>query len=160
MSTSRSYASGLLYSLVLHAIVLSLFVMSFDDDEAEPLSDQPVTEVVQASVLDASDIDAEVKKLKQREETKRLQEQERQQRLHEAIEQTFHHRGTTFELIDFSEENLKPLDKLWGAHLKNLGNVAEALKLPENIKDAIIEIHEILTKPTLEYSVTSQRDFQ
>ncbi|MGE0198535.1 MAG: nucleotidyl transferase AbiEii/AbiGii toxin family protein [Simkaniaceae bacterium] len=75
-------------------------------------------------------------------------------KLHEAIKQTFYHRGTPFELIDFSKQGLKPLDKLWQAHLKNLGNVAEGLNLPRNIQDAIIEINQALSKLTLEYSLS------
>jgi predicted nucleotidyltransferase component of viral defense system len=77
-------------------------------------------------------------------------------KLHEAIKQTFHHRGTAFELIDFSEQDLKPLNKLWAAHLKNLGNMAEVMNLPENIQVVISEINGILTKLPLEYSLTEQ----
>jgi hypothetical protein len=74
-------------------------------------------------------------------------------KLREAIKQTFHHRNAAFALIDFSEQNLKPLDKLWTAHLKNLGSMAETLHLPINIQDVIKEINEVLTKLSLEYSV-------
>ena len=66
-------------------------------------------------------------------------------KLHEAIKQTIHHRGTAFELIDFSEQDLKSLNKLWAAHLKNLGNMADVMNLPENIQVAINEINEVLT---------------
>lgn len=71
-------------------------------------------------------------------------------KLHEAIKQTFHHRDTLFELIDFSEQDLKSLNKLWTAHLKNLGNMSKVMNLPVNIHDVIKEIKEILTKLTLE----------
>lgn len=77
-------------------------------------------------------------------------------KLHEAIKQTFHHRGTAFELIDFSEQDLRPLNKLWTAHLKNLGNIAEAMHLPESIQVAISEINGILTKLPLERSLREQ----
>lgn len=70
-------------------------------------------------------------------------------KLLEVIKQTFYHRGTAFELIDFSEHDLKPLDKLWGAHLKNLGNIAKAMHLPLNIQDVIKEINNTLTKYSL-----------
>lgn len=74
-------------------------------------------------------------------------------KLRETIKQTFDHRDTPFELIDFNEQDLKPLDKLWSAHLKNLGNMAEEMNLPEHIQGAIKEINETLTKLTLEYSL-------
>lgn len=74
-------------------------------------------------------------------------------RLGIAIKQTFHHRGTDFEIISFNEQDLKPLDRLWVAHLKNLGNTAITLNLPRNILDVITEINKILTKLTSEYSL-------
>lgn len=67
-------------------------------------------------------------------------------RLQVAIMSTFHHRGTTFELIEFDESELKPLDRLWVAHLKNLGDTAQALKLPSKIQDVILEINKFLKK--------------
>lgn len=62
-----------------------------------------------------------------------------------AIKKTFLHRGTSFEFIDFSEQDLKQLNRLWGAHRKNLGDVAETLNLPGNISDVIMEINEVLS---------------
>ncbi|MBM3192546.1 MAG: hypothetical protein FJZ63_07875 [Chlamydiae bacterium] len=53
---------------------------------------------------------------------------------------------TIFELIDFNESSLKPLDRLWVAHLRNLGDMALALNLPGNIQDVIIEINKALKK--------------
>jgi len=67
-------------------------------------------------------------------------------KLHEAIKQTFHHRATSLELIDFSEQDLKSLNKLWTAHLKNLGDISEVLDLPKNIQDVIKEINEVCIK--------------
>jgi len=74
-------------------------------------------------------------------------------KLHEAINQTFQHRATSFGLIDFSEQDIKLLNKLWIAHLKNLGNAVEALNLPGNIQDVIKEINAICAKLALEYSL-------
>lgn len=68
-----------------------------------------------------------------------------------AIKQTFHHRETSIELVDFSKEDLKPLDELWTAHLKNLGKMADGLNLPRHIQDVINEINEILAQLPLEY---------
>ena len=62
-------------------------------------------------------------------------------KLHEAIKKTFHHRGTAFERISFRQEDLKPLNRLWIAHLNNLGSTRETLDLPENIQDVIAEIN-------------------
>lgn len=67
-------------------------------------------------------------------------------KLQAAIKSTFHHRGTAFELIDFNEEDLKPMVRLWATHLKNLGGTAQTLNLPGNIQDVIIEINKTLNK--------------
>ncbi len=67
-------------------------------------------------------------------------------KLQAAIEKTFHHRGIVFELIDFGEDGLTPLGRLWAAHLKNLSAAAEALNLPASIQDVITEINNTLTK--------------
>lgn len=69
-------------------------------------------------------------------------------KLQVAIEKTFYHRGTFFELIDFSERDMKPMAKLWTAHLKNLGAMAQTLNLPINIQDVITEINKSLAKLT------------
>ncbi len=61
-----------------------------------------------------------------------------------AIKKTFDHRGTVFELIEFSKEDFKPLDRLWKAHLNNLGSIANEMSLPKNIQAVIKEINEIL----------------
>lgn len=72
-------------------------------------------------------------------------------RLVKSVKQTFHHRETSIELVDFSKEDLKPLDELWTAHLKNLGKIADGLNLPRHIQDVINEINEILAQLPLEY---------
>ena len=70
-------------------------------------------------------------------------------KLQTAVKKTFDHRGIAFELIEFSEQDLKPMAKLWTAHFKNLGPHVEALTLPANIQDVIIEINKTLVKLTL-----------
>lgn len=65
-----------------------------------------------------------------------------------AIASTFQNRGTIFELINFDEDELKPLQKLWTAHLQDLGNKSEDLKLPKGIQEAIQEINFYLVKMT------------
>lgn len=65
-------------------------------------------------------------------------------KLPSAIKKTFDHRGTKFELIDFSEHDLKPMASLWKAHLKNLGPKVETLNLHTNIQDVITEINKAL----------------
>jgi predicted nucleotidyltransferase component of viral defense system len=65
-------------------------------------------------------------------------------KLQVSLKNTFSNRGTTLELIDFKTDELKPMQKLWTAHIKNLGRVAQKLKLPENIQDIIIELNKII----------------
>jgi predicted nucleotidyltransferase component of viral defense system len=65
-------------------------------------------------------------------------------KLQVAIKKTFDHRGTKLELINFNEQDLKPMANLWTAHLKNLGPAMQMLSLPVNIQDVIAEINKIL----------------
>lgn len=65
-------------------------------------------------------------------------------KLQVSLKNTFSNRGTTLELIDFKTDELKPMQKLWVAHIKNLGIAAQKLKLPENIQDVIIELNKII----------------
>lgn len=64
--------------------------------------------------------------------------------LEAAIASTFQNRGTIFELINFDEDGLKPLQKLWTAHLQDLGNKSKDLELPKNIQETIQEINSYL----------------
>ncbi len=68
--------------------------------------------------------------------------------LQAAIKKTFDHWDTAFELIDLSEQDLKPIASLWTAHLKSLGPTVVALNLPANIQDVITEINKALVKLT------------
>ncbi len=61
--------------------------------------------------------------------------------LHTAILETFQNRDTIFELISFNDNELKPLQKLWTAHLKGLGNRGNDLNLPEEMQKVIQEIN-------------------
>lgn len=65
-------------------------------------------------------------------------------KLQVSLKNTFKNRGTTLELIDFKTDELKPMQKLWVAHIKNLGQAVQKLKLPENIQDVIIELNKII----------------
>jgi hypothetical protein len=65
-------------------------------------------------------------------------------KLQVSLKNTFSNRCTTLELIDFKKDELKPMQKLWVAHIKNLGQAAQKLKLPENIQDVIIELNKII----------------
>ncbi|CAF23241.1 nucleotidyl transferase AbiEii/AbiGii toxin family protein [Candidatus Protochlamydia amoebophila] len=65
-------------------------------------------------------------------------------KLQVSLKNTFSNRGTTLELIDFKTNELKLMQKLWVAHIKNLGHAAQKLKLPENIQDVIIELNTII----------------
>ena len=70
-------------------------------------------------------------------------------KLREAIKKTFHHRGTAFELVYFSEHDLTSLSRLWTAHLRNLGMVVQSLNFPANIQDVITEINKTLSRLAL-----------
>lgn len=61
-----------------------------------------------------------------------------------AIASTFQNRGTIFELINFGENELKPLQKLWTAHLQDLGNKSKDLGLTKHIQEATQEINSYL----------------
>jgi predicted nucleotidyltransferase component of viral defense system len=65
--------------------------------------------------------------------------------LEDAIQSTFKNRGTIFELINF-DEGLKLLQKLWTAHLQDLGNKNKDLELPKDIQEAIKEINSYLVQ--------------
>ncbi|MBA3237556.1 MAG: nucleotidyl transferase AbiEii/AbiGii toxin family protein [Parachlamydiaceae bacterium] len=65
-------------------------------------------------------------------------------KLQVSLKNTFNNRGTTLELIDFKTNELRPMQKLWAAHIKNLGHTAQKLKLPENIQDVIVELNKII----------------
>ncbi len=65
-------------------------------------------------------------------------------KLQVSLKNTFSNRGTALELIDFTEDDLKPMEKLWTAHLKALRKSVHELQLPENLQDVIIEINKIL----------------
>jgi predicted nucleotidyltransferase component of viral defense system len=69
--------------------------------------------------------------------------------LQTAIKNTFNNRGTTFELINFDDEELTALQRLWFAHLKNLGKIVDDLKLPQNIQETVEEINSYLSKAKL-----------
>jgi len=66
--------------------------------------------------------------------------------LEDSIKNTCIHRGTLFRIIVFGESDLKSMNTLWQAHLKNLGNATKTLNLPENIQDAISEINRFIRK--------------
>jgi predicted nucleotidyltransferase component of viral defense system len=62
-------------------------------------------------------------------------------RLEGAIEKTFSNRGTLFRQIEFEENALKVIQKLWTSHLYSLGNNAQDLNLPKDISTVIEEIN-------------------
>ncbi|WP_195155556.1 nucleotidyl transferase AbiEii/AbiGii toxin family protein, partial [Candidatus Protochlamydia phocaeensis] len=69
-----------------------------------------------------------------------------QDNLKTAITHTFQNRGTIFELIVFSEDEFKRIQKLWIAHLQGLGEKSEDLGLPKDIQEAIREINSYLVE--------------
>ncbi|OJU82293.1 MAG: hypothetical protein BGO10_01315 [Chlamydia sp. 32-24] len=69
--------------------------------------------------------------------------------LQTAILNTFQNRGTAFELISFSQNELKPIQKLWTAHIRSLGNRYMDPPLPEEIQKVIQEINSYLVQMKL-----------
>lgn len=67
-------------------------------------------------------------------------------KLQVSLKNTFSNRGTNLEFIAFTEDELKPMEKLWTAHLNALRKSVHELQLPENIQDVIAEINKILKK--------------
>lgn len=55
---------------------------------------------------------------------------------------TFSHRGTIISPIEFSEASLKSIQKLWAAHLRDLGDNARTLDLPKDISIIMEEINQ------------------
>lgn len=67
-------------------------------------------------------------------------------KLQVSLKSTFNNRGTNLELIAFTEDELKPMEKLWTSHLNTLRKSFHQLQLPENIRDVITEINKTLKK--------------
>lgn len=63
-----------------------------------------------------------------------------------SLKNTFQNRGTTFEFISFSENEIVSMNKLWSAHLKNLRNPSGDLKLPSNLQEVILELNQNVKK--------------
>lgn len=65
--------------------------------------------------------------------------------LADTIEETFKTRNSPIvNQIKFNADEIQALQKLWSAHLRGLGEIAEELELPENIKNVINEINAAL----------------
>lgn len=67
-------------------------------------------------------------------------------KLQVSLKSTFSNRGTNLDLIAFTEDELKPMEKLWTAHLNALRKSVHELQLPQNIQDVIAEINKTLKK--------------
>jgi predicted nucleotidyltransferase component of viral defense system len=67
-------------------------------------------------------------------------------KLQVSLKSTFNNRGTNLEFIAFTEDELKPMEKLWTAHLNALRKSVHELQLPKNIHDVIAEINKALKK--------------
>ena len=64
-------------------------------------------------------------------------------KLKKAASITFANRGTSLSLIQFDDAGFKALQRLWAAHLRGLGDIAEELKLPKDIKTSVDEINSV-----------------
>jgi predicted nucleotidyltransferase component of viral defense system len=66
-------------------------------------------------------------------------------RLKEAMANTFSNRGTILRPIQFEETDLKAVQRLWAAHLRDIGTYADNLNLPKDISSVIGELNKYLT---------------
>lgn len=65
-------------------------------------------------------------------------------KLYNALASTFKNRGTTLAKIHFDSDEIGSLQKLWLAHLRGLGGIAQELQLPENLNTLIKEVNYLL----------------
>lgn len=62
-------------------------------------------------------------------------------KLKESIKNTFNHRKTKLQLIEFSFKGLMSLEKLWRSHLENIRNSPQYSNMPKSIQDVIKAIN-------------------
>jgi colicin import membrane protein len=74
------HPAALVFSLVVHGILITLLVISFDWT-AKPAAEAPKVDVIKAVAVDAAKVEAEVKKLKAAEQQRKRTEQARLDRL-------------------------------------------------------------------------------
>jgi predicted nucleotidyltransferase component of viral defense system len=67
--------------------------------------------------------------------------------LNKVIKSTFQNRRTVFQTIKYDDSDLSTLQKLWHAHYRGLGKVAEELNLPQDLKIIIATINHFLCEP-------------
>jgi hypothetical protein len=61
--------------------------------------------------------------------------------LESSIKDTFSRREASYKQIAFTDTGMSALQKLWMAHRKGLGNIADELLLPIDISEVISEIN-------------------
>ena len=71
---------NLAYALLVHVLFLSIFIVSFDWS-AKPTPSKPKVNVIDATVVDESRVQAEIDKLKKAEQKRQKQEDERKRQL-------------------------------------------------------------------------------
>lgn len=73
------------------------------------------------------------------------------QKTGEAIRATFKNRSTILSVpITFDNAGMETLQKLWGSHLRSLGEFTAKLELPERIDTVLQEINEWLSEHSIE----------
>lgn len=81
-----TYSGAFFFSLILHGLIIGLLVYGFAKT-VETVAPEAVPEVMKATALDESQIDAEVQKLQDREKLKKSQEEDRQTKLEQRRKQ-------------------------------------------------------------------------
>ncbi len=74
-------------SIALHVVLLVILSISLTRTSAPRLPDKPKVKTVQAVVVDAREVDAELEKLKKAEQTKKNKEEQRKRRLQKEMKQ-------------------------------------------------------------------------
>lgn len=84
MNAYKKFSLSFAFALTLHATILALFGVSFGND-TELVKQEPMPEIIQASILDETKIQQEAQRLKQKENQKQLTQQRQQQQLKERL---------------------------------------------------------------------------
>ena len=81
-------------------------------------------------------------------------------KLKDSITRTLSNRRTTFRPIQFDETALKDIQRLWAAHLHDLGDNAKSFDLPKDIAAVIEEINKyvLVIDETSKVEKTSRSD--
>ena len=82
---SRDTWNAFFKALALHGLLLGLFALSFNQRQTL-VKTQPVPEIIEASVLDEAQVEAQARQLREQEESQRIAEQQRKQKIADELQ--------------------------------------------------------------------------